>query len=136
MFIRADGLKVSMNLGNSFFGLPQRQSKKAPIVASSQSDCPATMLNLPLFRPARVAQLDRASASGAEGCGFDPRLAYHFETCASQNLSICKRNLRQRWWAKDLLRNKRAPHHAFGGSAEWRFRRARQNSSYLGMIAS
>ena len=25
---------------------------------------------------ARVAQLDRASASGAEGCGFDPRLAY------------------------------------------------------------
>ena len=27
---------------------------------------------------ARVAQLDRASASGAEGCGFDPRLAYHF----------------------------------------------------------
>ena len=27
---------------------------------------------------ARVAQLDRASASGAEGCGFDPRLAYQF----------------------------------------------------------
>ena len=26
---------------------------------------------------ARVAQLDRASASGAEGCGFDPRLAHH-----------------------------------------------------------
>ena len=22
--------------------------------------------------------MDRASASGAEGCGFDPRLAYHF----------------------------------------------------------
>ena len=29
-----------------------------------------------LDRPARVAQLDRASASGAEGCGFDPRLAH------------------------------------------------------------
>jgi hypothetical protein len=29
------------------------------------------------FSPvARVAQLDRASASGAEGCGFNPRLAY------------------------------------------------------------
>ncbi len=27
---------------------------------------------------ARVAQLDRASASGAEGCGFDPRPAHHF----------------------------------------------------------
>src|SRR5258708_39925805 len=27
---------------------------------------------------ARVAQLDRASASGAEGCGFDPRLAHQF----------------------------------------------------------
>jgi hypothetical protein len=26
---------------------------------------------------ARVAQLDRASASGAEGCGFDPRFAHH-----------------------------------------------------------
>ena len=26
---------------------------------------------------ARVAQLDRASASGAEGCGFDHRLAHH-----------------------------------------------------------
>jgi hypothetical protein len=25
---------------------------------------------------ARVAQLDRASASEAEGCGFDPRLAH------------------------------------------------------------
>src|SRR5690348_10285250 len=31
----------------------------------------------PIFRAvARVAQLDRASASGAEGCGFDPRLAH------------------------------------------------------------
>ena len=29
---------------------------------------------------ARVAQLDRASASGAEGCGFDPRLAHHSTT--------------------------------------------------------
>src|SRR5689334_361665 len=29
-------------------------------------------------RFARVAQLDRASASGAEGCGFDPRLAHQF----------------------------------------------------------
>ncbi len=28
---------------------------------------------------ARVAQLDRASASGAEGCGFDPRLAHQFQ---------------------------------------------------------
>ncbi len=25
-----------------------------------------------------VAQLDRASASGAEGCGFDPRPGYHY----------------------------------------------------------
>ncbi len=27
---------------------------------------------------ARVAQLDRASVSEAEGCGFDPRRAHHF----------------------------------------------------------
>ena len=32
---------------------------------------------------ARVAQLDRASASGAEGCGFDPRLA-HQSSLATQ----------------------------------------------------
>ena len=29
-----------------------------------------------VLRPARVAQLDRASASEAEGCGFDPRRAH------------------------------------------------------------
>src|SRR5882672_4328684 len=34
-------------------------------------------VNTVLPTPARVAQLDRASASGAEGCGFDPRLAHH-----------------------------------------------------------
>ncbi len=28
-------------------------------------------------RVAPVAQLDRASASGAEGCAFDPRQAHH-----------------------------------------------------------
>jgi hypothetical protein len=27
---------------------------------------------------ARVAQLDRASVSEAEGCGFDPRRAHHY----------------------------------------------------------
>ena len=27
-----------------------------------------------------VAQLDRALASGAKGCGFDPRQAHHLET--------------------------------------------------------
>ena len=33
----------------------------------------------PRFRHrAPVAQLDRASASGAEGCGFEPRQAHHF----------------------------------------------------------
>jgi hypothetical protein len=31
-------------------------------------------------RPARVAQLDRASASEAEGCGFDSRHAHHSTT--------------------------------------------------------
>ena len=41
-------------------------SKRLPIATSSLS----------IRQVARVAQLDRASASGAEGCGFDPRLAY------------------------------------------------------------
>ncbi len=36
---------------------------------------------------ARVAQLDRASASGAEGCGFDPRLAYQFFRGLRRSLS-------------------------------------------------
>src|SRR5262245_41007706 len=33
---------------------------------------------------ARVAQLDRASASGAEGCGFNPRLAYQHSLGATR----------------------------------------------------
>src|SRR5438477_4084882 len=36
-----------------------------------RQDCPT------LLPVVRVAQLVRASASAAEGCGFDPRLAYH-----------------------------------------------------------
>jgi hypothetical protein len=32
-----------------------------------------------VIRPARVAQLDRASASGAKGCGFNSRRAHHFQ---------------------------------------------------------
>jgi hypothetical protein len=36
---------------------------------------------------ARVAQLDRASASGAEGCGFDPRLAYQFHVTFASGLA-------------------------------------------------
>src|SRR5439155_5546752 len=31
-----------------------------------------------LARSARVAQLDRVTASGAEGCGFDSRRAHHW----------------------------------------------------------
>ena len=31
--------------------------------------------NILVFPPAPVAQLDRASASGAEGCAFEPRRA-------------------------------------------------------------
>ena len=31
------------------------------------------------IRLAPVAQLDRASASEVEGCGFDPRQAHHFQ---------------------------------------------------------
>jgi hypothetical protein len=38
--------------------------------------CSRVYADLPWRHSARVAQLDRASASGAEGCGFDPRLAY------------------------------------------------------------
>ena len=37
-----------------------------------------TSIIAPLFRAAPVAQLDRASASGAEGCGFDPRRARRY----------------------------------------------------------
>ena len=40
------------------------------------TDCPRTRIGLIFASHARVAQLDRASASGAEGCGFDPRLAH------------------------------------------------------------
>ena len=48
-----------------------------------ETGCPRASFGLCCCRPARVAQLDRASASGAEGCGFDPRLAYHTDwTCS------------------------------------------------------
>ena len=36
----------------------------------------ASPIVAPARHRARVAQLDRASASGAEGCGFDPRRAH------------------------------------------------------------
>jgi hypothetical protein len=40
------------------------------------------------FNPvARVAQLDRVTASGAVGCGFDPRRAYHLPNPASSGLA-------------------------------------------------
>ena len=37
---------------------------------------------------ARVAQLDRASASEAEGCGFNPRRAHHFDLVLEANDKI------------------------------------------------
>src|ERR1035437_1345703 len=43
------------------------------------------VVNLQLF--ARVAQLDRASASEAEGCGFDPRHAHQPSLSASLRAS-------------------------------------------------
>jgi hypothetical protein len=48
----------------------------------------------PIFSAvARVAQLDRASVSEAEGCGFDPRLAHHFTNSAIANRRHLFRNL-------------------------------------------
>ena len=43
---------------------------------------------------ARVAQLDRASASGAEGCGFDPRLAHQPSLCAALRATARHASLR------------------------------------------
>ena len=52
------------------------------LVAGNQTNSLIPRSGIPTFSPsrirARVAQLDRASASGAEGCGFDPRPAHHF----------------------------------------------------------
>jgi cell division protein FtsB len=39
-------------------------------------------------RCARVAQLDRASASEAEGCGFDPRRAHHWRGRAKRRMTM------------------------------------------------
>ena len=43
---------------------------------------------------ARVAQLDRASASGAEGCGFDPRLAYQLSETDEPRRRNCENHQR------------------------------------------
>jgi hypothetical protein len=52
------------------------------------------------YNDARVAQLDRASVSGAEGCGFDPRRTYHFPTLFKATQS---RNLRDEQSIPDVL---------------------------------
>ena len=48
--------------------------------ADCKTDCRPAVVDLisRVRASARVAQLDRASASGAEGCGFDPRRAHQF----------------------------------------------------------
>src|SRR6267154_483465 len=42
----------------------------------SETGCSRSAIGLLFGRLSRLAQLDRASASGAEGWGFDPRLAH------------------------------------------------------------
>ena len=59
-------------------------------------------------RFARVAQLDRASASGAEGCGFDPRLAHQRRNEATAELEPTIRTGKRKAesWEAESLRGK------------------------------
>jgi putative endonuclease len=58
--------------------------------ADRESSCPPAELSLFFSQRARVAQLDRASASGAEGCGFDPRLAYQPSLAAQRRAKAAR----------------------------------------------
>jgi hypothetical protein len=58
-------------------------------------------------RVARVAQLDRASASEAEGCGFDPRLAHQSSLSAALRATTRHASLRA-CVSSGLVRRRRA----------------------------
>src|ERR1043166_1233235 len=63
-------------------------------------------------RKARVAQLDRASASGAEGCGFDPRRAHHFgkSLCRFLQVAFVQLATRPEQTARDEIEITRVAH--------------------------
>src|SRR5262245_41251666 len=65
--------------GTAFLHAQQSRDREGAISLGPICCCCSAPVAVLSCSSARVAQLDRASASGAEGCGFDPRLAHHLK---------------------------------------------------------